>query len=222
MRFLKDLLNEDNFGLQRDIKGEVWAHCHEYEHKLRKEAMRVCFQQVTRSRRRSICVCRPTASDEALDSASSPTGCPVEDVVKKKFRARNRAHVQRTATLSEPAKCREMRARGDRGAQLPISSFNSPRQWNSFSATSIFGDKQEKFPSRSPSTLCPTSSTDAPSVTSSVSNVSTSEFLRRSRARCHKWCSRTVTSNSLSGPTPHFLALGPESLDLFPLPSLLA
>ena len=46
----KKLLNEDNFGLQRDIQGEVWAtlvwtHCLEYEHQLRKEALRLCFEE---------------------------------------------------------------------------------------------------------------------------------------------------------------------------------
>ena len=49
-KFLKELLNEDNFGLQRDIQGEVWAtpawtHCLEYENQLRKEALRLCFEE---------------------------------------------------------------------------------------------------------------------------------------------------------------------------------
>ena len=44
------LLNEDNFGLQRDIQGEVWAtpawtHCLEYEYQLRKEALRLCLEE---------------------------------------------------------------------------------------------------------------------------------------------------------------------------------
>ena len=44
MKFLKELLNENNFGLQRDIPGEVWAtpawaHCLKYEYLLRKEAL---------------------------------------------------------------------------------------------------------------------------------------------------------------------------------------
>ena len=44
------LLNEDNFALQRDIQGEVWAtpawtHCLEYEYQLRKEALRLCFEE---------------------------------------------------------------------------------------------------------------------------------------------------------------------------------
>ena len=48
-KFLKELLNEDNFGLQREIQGEVWAtpawtHCLEYEYQLRKEALRLCFE----------------------------------------------------------------------------------------------------------------------------------------------------------------------------------
>ena len=49
-KFLKELLNEDNFGLQREIQGEVWAtpawtHCLEYEYQLRKEALRLCFEE---------------------------------------------------------------------------------------------------------------------------------------------------------------------------------
>ena len=48
-KFLKELLNEDNFGLQREIQGEVWAtpawtHCLEYEYQLRKEALRLCLE----------------------------------------------------------------------------------------------------------------------------------------------------------------------------------
>ena len=47
---LKELLTEDNFGLQRDIQGEVWStlawtHCLEYEYQLRKEAPRPCFEE---------------------------------------------------------------------------------------------------------------------------------------------------------------------------------
>ena len=49
-KFLKELLNEDNFGFQRDIQGEIWAtpawtHCLEYEFQLRKEALRLCFEE---------------------------------------------------------------------------------------------------------------------------------------------------------------------------------
>ena len=54
MKFLKKKkkkrLNEGNFGLHRDIWGEVWAkpawaHCLEYEHQLREEALRLCFEK---------------------------------------------------------------------------------------------------------------------------------------------------------------------------------
>ena len=48
--FLEELLNENNFWLQRDIQGEVcstpaWTHCLEYEYRLRKEALRPCFEE---------------------------------------------------------------------------------------------------------------------------------------------------------------------------------
>ena len=48
--FLKELLNEDDLGLRRDIQGEVWTtlawtHCLEYEYQLRKEALRLCFEE---------------------------------------------------------------------------------------------------------------------------------------------------------------------------------
>ena len=47
-KFFKELPNEDNFGLQRDIQGEVWTtftHCLRYEYQLRKEASRLCFEE---------------------------------------------------------------------------------------------------------------------------------------------------------------------------------
>ena len=49
-KFLKELPNKDNFALQRDVQGEVWAspawnHCLEYEFQLRKEALRRCFEE---------------------------------------------------------------------------------------------------------------------------------------------------------------------------------
>ena len=49
-KFLKELLNEDNFGLQREIQREVWAtpawtHCLEYEYQLRKGALRLCLEE---------------------------------------------------------------------------------------------------------------------------------------------------------------------------------
>ena len=49
MTFLKELLDEDNFGLQRDIQGEVWVtlvwvYCCEYKLQLRNEALRLCFE----------------------------------------------------------------------------------------------------------------------------------------------------------------------------------
>ena len=49
-KFLEELLNENNFWLQRDIQGEVWAtpawtHCLKCEYRLRKEALRPCFEE---------------------------------------------------------------------------------------------------------------------------------------------------------------------------------
>ena len=50
MKSMKELLNEDNFGLQRDLQGGggptlAWAHCLEYECQMRKEALKLCFQE---------------------------------------------------------------------------------------------------------------------------------------------------------------------------------